>query len=114
VKLDIQARGFSLTEALLDTIERRADDFQASFPDQRPQIQVRLFDINGNRGGIDKGCLLHARLGRAHETVVASDVDSDMYRAIGSAFERLDRGARTQLRRRYRVRRDSTRLTEAI
>ena len=63
MRIDVQARGFSLTDSLLGAVERRAADFRTAFPDLQPQIQVRLFDVNGQRGGIDKGCLLHARLG---------------------------------------------------
>ncbi len=76
--IDIQARGFSLTEFLLAAVEERAESFRDAFPNLNPQIQVRLFDVNGNRGGVDKGCLLHARLGRGRRSVVVSDVDSDL------------------------------------
>ena len=110
MRIDIQARGFSLTESLLEAVERRADDFRSAFPDLTPQIQVRLFDVNGQRGGVDKGCLLHARIGDGNRAVVASELDSDLYRAINSAFTRLDKATRTTLRRRYRTRRDSLKL----
>ena len=104
--IDIQARGFSLSESLLSAVEERCEDFRVAFPQLEPQIQVRLFDVNGgDRGGIDKGCLLHAKLGIGRRSVVVSDVDNDLYRAIGAAFVRLDRATRTQLRRRYRIRR---------
>ena len=108
--IDIQARGFSLSESLLAAVEERCEDFRAAFPQLQPQIQVRLFDVNGDRGGIDKGCLLHTRLGVGRRSVVVSDVDSDLYRAIGAAFVRLDRATRTQLGRRYRVRRSTLNL----
>jgi len=108
--LDIQARGFSLTEFLLGAVEERAEDFRSAFPNLNPQIQVRLFDVNGNRGGVDKGCLLHARLGRGRRTVVVSDVDRDMYRAIAAAFARLDHATRSQTRPRHRDRTSSLKL----
>jgi ribosome-associated translation inhibitor RaiA len=110
MRIDIQARGFSLTQALLETVEQRAEGYRTAFPELEPRIQVRLFDVNGSRGGIDKGCLLHARIGGGHNAVVASDVDSDLYHAINAAFARLDRATRTTLRRRYRDRRDPLEL----
>jgi len=114
MRIDVQARGFSLSEALLTAVEERAEHFRLAFPELQPQIQVRLFDVNGDHGGPDKGCELHARLGIRGRTIVTSDVDADLYRAIAAAFVRLDRAARHQLRRRYRRRRDSLRLiTEA-
>jgi ribosome-associated translation inhibitor RaiA len=108
--IDIQARGFTLSEALLLAVEERAEGFRLAFPDIRPQIQVRLFDVNGDRGGVDKGCLLHVRLGLRARSVVVTDVDDDLYRAIAGAFVKLDRAVRHHLRRRYRHRRDSLRL----
>jgi ribosome-associated translation inhibitor RaiA len=109
MQIDIQARGFTLTDALQDAVERRARAYRAAFPDLRPQLMVRLFDVNGVRGGIDKGCLLHARIGLNRGAVVATDVDNDLYHAIQAAFARLDRATRTTVRRRYRIRRDSPR-----
>lgn len=108
--IDIQARGFSLTEFLLAAVEERAQNFRTAFPNLNPHIQVRLFDVNGTRGGVDKGCLLHARLGRGRRSVVVSDVDSDLYRAIGAAFVRLDRATRAQTCRGRRVRPSSLKL----
>lgn len=109
MQIDVQARGFSLTDALLDAVEHRAQDFADAFPDLRPHLQVRLFDVHGRRGGVDKGCLLHARIGAGRKVVVASDLDTDLYHAINAAFARLDRATRTALRRRYRSR-ESLRL----
>jgi ribosome-associated translation inhibitor RaiA len=113
VQLDIQARGFSLTEFLLAAVEQRAEDFKAAFPHLKPAIQVRLFDINGTRGGADKGCLLHARLGSGRRSVVVTDVDRDLYVAIGGAFARLDRAVRSQLGRNERLRRPPLSTTHA-
>jgi len=105
MQLDIQARGFSLTEFLLAAVEQCAEEFRTAFPHLKPQIQVRLFDINGPRGGADKGCLLHVRLGRGRRSVVVTDVDADLYRAIVGAFARLDRAVRTGQGRERRWRR---------
>jgi len=110
MRIDIQARGFSLTEAMLHAIEHRAHDYREAFPDQKPALSVRLFDLNGApRGGVDKGCLVHARIGAGRRTVVASDVDSDLYLAIQSAFAKLERATRTAVERRERFRRDTLR-----
>lgn len=101
--LDLQARGFALTEALASAIRREAKHYAQAFPGLPLQLQVRLFDINGQRGGLDKGCLVRAKAGRS--VVVASDLDSDLYRAIGAAFERLGRATRSRLSRRRALRR---------
>jgi ribosome-associated translation inhibitor RaiA len=105
MQIDIQARQFSLTEALRNTVEAEARQYEADFADRLHSLNVRLFDVNGTKGGIDKGCLLFARIGRGQATVVASGIDSDMYRAIAAAFSRLARGTRHSLDRNRRVRR---------
>ena len=108
MRIDIQARGFSLTEAMLHAIEHRANDYRQAFPDLKPALSVRLFDLNGEpHGGVDKGCLVHARLGAGRRTVVASDVDSDLHVAIQSAFAKVERATRAAVERRQRLRRET-------
>lgn len=105
MKIDIQARSFSLTDSLRAAVENEARQYQAEFPDRLHSLNVRLFDINGVRGGLDKGCLVFARIGSRRATVVATDIDSDLYRAITAAFVRLNRGTRHSLNRNRRLRR---------
>jgi putative sigma-54 modulation protein len=105
MKTDIQSRGFTLTGALKATVEAHAAHYRSHFPRLSPGITVRLFDINGTRGGPDKGCLVHVSLGRDGTELVASSVDSDLYLAIASAFAKAARStaAVTRRRREYRM-----------
>lgn len=105
MKTDVQSRGFSLTPALRGAVEVEASEYASQFARRLRSLQVRLFDINGTRGGLDKGCLAYARLGNGRTVVVASDVDSDLYRAITSAFAKLMRGTRTAIGRHRSKRR---------
>lgn len=102
---DIHARGFALTTALREAVEREAQDLRRRQPRRIGALAVRLFDVNGTRGGPDKGCLVHARLERGASVVVATEVDSDLYRAIERAFAKLRRGMRTALARGRATRR---------
>ncbi len=109
MKIDLQARNFPLTDALREAVESEARRYHAEFA-QRPQaLSVRLFDVNGVRHGIDKGCLISARVDSCRSTVVASGIDSDLYRAITTAFSRLVRGTRHTLNRNRRLRRPMAR-----
>lgn len=105
MRTDVQARGFSLTEALRSAVEREVYDYAAQFSNRPRSLQVRLFDVNGTRGGLDKGCLAYAKMGGGHTVVVATDIDSDMYRAIPAAFAKLARATRAALGRRRAKRR---------
>lgn len=105
MNLDIQTRGFPMTDALAMAVRQEAEGFQDAFPGLPVRLKVRLFDVNGRRGGLDKGCLIHAHAGRGAAVVVASDLDDDLYRAIAAAFERLARATRSRLERRHTLRR---------
>jgi ribosome-associated translation inhibitor RaiA len=105
MKIDLQARNFPLTDALRQAVEAEARRYHAEFAERPQALSVRLFDINGIRHGIDKGCLVSARVGSCRSTVVASGIDSDLYRAITAAFVRLTRGTRQSLNRNRRLRR---------
>ena len=95
--IDVQSRGFSLTAALQQAIEGEAEQYAARCPNRLVGIRVRVFDTNGPRGGSDKVCLVQANLRRRPESVVASHVDADLYRAIAAAFAKLERGTRSVL-----------------
>ena len=105
MKIDIASRGFALSPALRERVETEAGEFQRQFPQAFQALLVRLSDINGTRGGPDKGCLIHARLGRYRISVVASEIDADLYRAIPAAFLKLERGVRSALQRQRASRR---------
>lgn len=100
MQIDIQARSFSLTEALREHVTRRLS-FALSTSDEHIQrVLVRLSDINGPRGGEDKQC--HIQIVLAHQPdVVIEDIETNMYRAIDRA---ADRAGRTLGRRLSRQR----------
>ncbi|MFC1689756.1 HPF/RaiA family ribosome-associated protein, partial [Pseudomonadota bacterium] len=63
------------------------------------QIVVRLSDINGPRGGVDKCCRLQVVL-EGLPPVVIEDTETDMYVAIDRAANRAGRTVRKRLTRR--------------
>ena len=112
--IDVHSRGFSLSRALQTAVESEAREYAIRSPRAIAGVRIRLFDTNGPRGGNDKVCLVQARLGQGHKSVVASHVDSDLYRAIAAAFAKLKRGTRSVLgARRLRRRRPDSLLDTA-
>ena len=100
MQVDIQARDFSLTEALRSHIGRRLG-FALSNKDEFIQhVIVRLSDINGPRGGADKCCHIQVVLPKLSDVVI-EDTESDLYVAIDRA---ADRAGRTVARRVARQR----------
>jgi putative sigma-54 modulation protein len=108
--IDVQSRGFSLTKALQTAVEGEARDYAIRSPNSLAGLRVRLFDTNGPRGGSDKVCLLEARLRKRRRSIVASHVDSDLYRAIAAAFAKLERGTRSLFGRKTRRRLPDSRV----
>ena len=99
MKIDIQARDFQLTEALQSHIRRRLDFALSPRYDQIHQIQVRLNDVNGPRGGADKCCHIYIVLPRMQDVVV-EDIEIDMYIAINRAIDRAGRSVSRRLARK--------------
>ena len=100
MNIDIQARGFILTEALSAYIERRINFALSSRFDQINRISVRLLDINGPRGGVDKRCRIHITLPRLSDIVI-EDTEQDLYVAIDRATDRASRTVQRRLARQY-------------
>ncbi len=111
MQFNIQARNFSLTEALRDHIERRLGFALGSRNDQIQRIIVRLSDINGPRGGVDKHCHIQVVLARTSDVVI-EDTEANLYTAIDRA---ADRAGRTVGRRLARQRaRGKTRTADCL
>lgn len=112
LQANIQARGFTLTQSLLSATQTQLDAYRSRFPRAGVVVSIRLYDVNGLRGGPDKGCLAQAQLGKHHVSVVASDVDSDLYTAIQRAFAKLTRATRSALTRARSLRRRGRRAQQ--
>lgn len=91
----IQALGFSLTDALENHVHNRLGFTFSRTSGRVRSVNVRLSDLNGPRGGIDKSCLIEVRLD-GFPAVVVEDVQQDLYTAIDRA---IGRAARSVLRR---------------
>ena len=105
MQIEIQARGFTLTQALRGYIERRLRFALSARYAQIERVRVRLSDINGPRGGCDMRCHLQVLL-PGQTAVVIEDTQSNLYAAIDRAADR----ARRTLTRRLSRQRDNARV----
>ena len=106
MQINIQARQFSLTNALHNHAERRLRVALACCNDHIKQVVMRLSDINGPRGGADKRCRLQVVLTGLPDVVV-EDTEADLYVAINRATDR----ARRTVERRLARQRDTARAS---
>ncbi|MBE9527245.1 MAG: HPF/RaiA family ribosome-associated protein [Proteobacteria bacterium] len=95
MQINIQARQFSLTDALRSHAERRLKSTLNCCYENIQKVVMRLSDINGPRGGEDKCCHLQVVLAGLPDVVV-EDIEADMYVAIDRA---TDRAGRTVVRK---------------
>lgn len=95
MQIDIQSRGFSLTDALHGYSQRRVLVAMAYASGHVNRVVIRLSDINGPRGGADKCCRIQVALAGIPDVVV-EDTEVDMYDAIDRA---VDRAKRTVVRK---------------
>lgn len=94
----IHARGFKLSKGLAEHIKRRLQFALSRSSDQIRRVQVRLADVNGPRGGVDKRCSIEVQLER-QPAVVIEQMDSDLYAAISHSAARAGRRVAGKLKR---------------
>jgi putative sigma-54 modulation protein len=100
MQLDIQTNGFSLTDSILEYTKLRMKFALHRNDKLIIRAQVRLADINGPRGGVDKRCQIDLSLAGQNDIVI-EDIQTNLYFAIDRAS---DRCARTLIRRLERLR----------
>lgn len=98
MRINILAQGFELTDGLREHTERRLR-FALSWADRYVgKIDVRLFDINGPRGGNDKCCRIQIPLPGTPDVMI-EDTEPDLYIAIDRAADRAERAVARRLER---------------
>lgn len=106
MQLDIQTSGFLLTDSIREYTKRRMEFALNRNYRHITKVSVRLADINGPRGGVDKRCQIDLRLAGQNDIVI-EDTEADLYIAIDRAS---DRCARTLNRRLERARQISHKI----
>ena len=98
MQLDIQTKGFSLTESLRNYTAKHMKFALHRNNKHILRACVRLADINGPRGGVDKRCQIELKLA-GQNSIVIEDTEADLYVAIDRACERCMRTLTRRLER---------------
>lgn len=88
------------TQALEDHVRQRLTAALDQHERHVTQVVVRLQDVNGPRGGIDKICKVHVRLD-GREDLRIEEIHEDMYASISVAADRVKQVAGRALERKY-------------
>ncbi|MCK4872754.1 MAG: HPF/RaiA family ribosome-associated protein [Phycisphaerales bacterium] len=96
--IQINAGEFVVSPAIEDFVNQELEVSLRLFQDQITRVEVHLRDLNGHKSGIDKRCLLEARLAGHQPFAVQHDAD-DLYDAIKLAAGKLERAVRHKIDR---------------
>ena len=110
MRLLIQSRSGKLSTQQEDYVTRRLHFALDRFDARVQQVRVLLSDLNGPRGGLDKRCVMQARLAPTGHVVVEV-TDAEMEPAVSRAADRVARRVGTLIERR-RTRRRRTAAVE--
>jgi len=108
MKMDIHATNFAMTPPLLRHVRSRVTDALAPARASVAGVMVRLRDLNGPKGGVDKRCRIAvwpSRRGSAAAAVVNA-VDRDLYTAVDAAAAKVREAVRRRRKRRRTLRRE--------
>lgn len=98
MRIEMQAHDFPITDGLRAHVERHVGRAIERLDEHVRRVEVRLFDLNGPRGGVDKGCRLHLRLGGLPD-VLAEDTAQDLYAAVTRSAARARRNLKRRIAR---------------
>ncbi len=104
MKIDVRFRGLAGSDALRDHAVRRVLFHLSRFGSEIRAVQVRISDVNGPKGGVDKQCQITVR-GRALSAVVIEDLSADSWSAVDLAVARAGRAVGRDLERSRAARR---------
>jgi ribosomal subunit interface protein len=102
MNIHIHTNDFDLTDGLRDHVTKRLAYSLNHGRDFVSRIVVRLSDVNGPRGGIDKRCGIEVRL-KGASTIAIDDTEADLYVAIDRAVERTGRTLDRRIARRHHL-----------
>jgi len=88
----IIAKGIKASESLREYITERLSTVLTHTQSSIPNITIRLTDLNGSRGGIDKRCLIHLKL-PGISPIVVTGLAADITSAIDMAAQRISKAA---------------------
>lgn len=104
MRIAILCRGILPTQAIRDYAQRRLKTALGRYQSVLASVQVRLADVNGPRGGVDKHCVVEVG-GPTMAPIIVRERDADLYIAIDRAADRIDRATARRIARRRAPRR---------
>ena len=99
MRLEVHSSRLNVSERTHSYVNRRLAFALGRFDDVIHNVVVRLEDINGPRGGVDKLCSVRVNLLGQKKPVMAEVLDTSIQASIDMAAERVGRSVARQLNR---------------
>ena len=99
MQLAIHAPKIGTTDSLSDHIECRMHAALGQFEQRISSVDVKIQDLAEGHGGVDKSCRVLVHLRRSG-TVMAQEIQSDMYAAVSLAADKIKHAVGHELDRR--------------
>src|SRR5437762_894097 len=106
--LEVRHINLPVSDALQEFTQRRVERALRPFHSNVSRVDVRITDVNGPDGGIDKRCSVTAELAGAKQKTVVHSENADAYAAVQEACARLSEAVSRALSRRARLDRFGT------
>lgn len=91
--IQVNAGEFHSTPAITAHVEKEVERALKLFRDRITRVEVHLRDDNGPKSGVDKRCVMEARLA-ARQPIAVENTGTDMYEAVAGAAGKLERAVR--------------------
>ena len=99
-RLEVRHINLPVSDALQEFTQRRVERALRPFHSNVSRVDVRITDVNGPDGGIDKRCSVTAELAGAKQKIVVHSENADAYAAVQGACARLSEAVSRALSRR--------------
>ena len=96
LKITVTARGVEVPDELKEFIHRRAHFGLGRFASRIRGVTVRLEDVNGPKGGLDKCCDIRVDAGLP-TNVMVRERQENLHSAVSLAMERAQRALKRRL-----------------
>ena len=99
MRVFVRGQGVELTDDVRARAERSFRFALGRFGPRIDRVTVRLVDLNGPRGGVDKRCRVEVKL-RPSGAFLVEEMDASLSPAIDRAADRVARAADRRIKRR--------------
>lgn len=100
LRVSVSGKGSLLSETIKGYVLKRITYALDRFRSSVREVKVRLLDVNGPKGGIDKHCIANVVLSKGEVITIHSE-DSDLYRAIDHVSQKTKQVLSRRKKRSY-------------